>query len=222
MNSFTRHVLYRKQVFFQMCWKKRKFSFWRKSHCNMILLVLWGIIVFLFQKIWFLSSDGKWKIIFLKQYIEIWHFFDRWFFFLKIRYHETPNISPGLTRVIKQFLVCLYTGKSLYMEQLLSRDFYGCMCFLPPCLGPGTRSRIQFVLAAPIPNPQSVFTNLYPSDCIYRPWPIRIGNNKIQRVHIMLVFLFLLPSSFVTVKLDRIKTKCNLSKKQTNKQNWLL
>ena len=123
-------------------------------------------------------------------------------FLKKIRYHEIPNISPGLPRVINQFLVCLYTGESLYMKQLLGLETFTGTCVSWPLPWSWYRTRVQFVLAAPSPNPQSIFTNLYPSDCIYRLWLIRIGNNKIQRVHIMLVFLFLLPNSFVTVKLD--------------------
>ena len=63
--------------------------------------------------------------------------------------------------------------------------------------------------------------NLYlpgPSlQCIYRPWLIKIENSKSQWLHIVLLFLFLLPDSVVTVIVDRNKIKGHLSKKQVNK-----
>ena len=37
-----------------------------------------------------------------------------------------------------------------------------------------------------------------PSICIYQPWLIRIGNNKSQRLHIIILSSFLLSNSFVT------------------------
>ena len=41
----------------------------------MIFLVLWGkMIFFFFSKIWSYTLDGKWKMIFLKKYTEIWYF----------------------------------------------------------------------------------------------------------------------------------------------------
>ena len=55
----------------------------------------------------------------------------------------------------------------------------------------------QFVFTSP--GPQSVFVRPNPSICIYQTWLIRIGNNKSQRFHVMLLFLFLLSGSFVTV-----------------------
>ena len=55
----------------------------------------------------------------------------------------------------------------------------------------------QFVFTSP--GPQSVFLGPQPSICIYRPWLIRIGINKSQRLRIVLLFLFLESNSFVTV-----------------------
>ena len=44
-----------------------------------------------FPKIWSYSLDGKWKMIFLKKYLEIWYFlyiwYRRYFFFLQIWYY---------------------------------------------------------------------------------------------------------------------------------------
>ena len=59
------------------------------------------------------------------------------------------------------------------------------------------RLRSQFELT----GPQSKFllTGPQPSICIYRPWLIKVENNKNQRLHIMSLFLFLLFNSFVTV-----------------------
>ena len=51
---------------------------------------------------------------------------------------------------------------------------------------------------------------------IYRHWLIRTGNNKSQRLYTLLLFLVLLPNSFVTVIVDRSETKGNLGKKQMN------
>ena len=50
------------------------------------------------------------------------------------------------------------------------------------------------------------------------PWLITIGNNKSQRLHIMLLFLFLLSRTFVKVIVDRNETKDHLSKLTNNKQ----
>ena len=53
----------------------------KKSHCNMIFLLLsyfWGKEIpssIFFPKIWSYSLVGKWKMIFLKKYMEIWYFF---------------------------------------------------------------------------------------------------------------------------------------------------
>ena len=58
------------------------------------------------------------------------------------------------------------------------------------------RQRPQFVFSGP--SLQSVLTGPQPSICIYRVWLIRVGNNKIQRLHIMLLFIFLMFKSFVT------------------------
>ena len=60
-----------------------------------------------------------------------------------------------------------------------------------------------------------------PLICIYPPWLIRMGNNKSQSLDIMLLFLFLLFNSFVTVIIDRNETKGNLSKtKLTNTTDY--
>ena len=48
---------------------------------------------------------------------------------------------------------------------------------------------------------------------IYRHWLIKIGNNRSQMLHVMLLFLHFLSNSFVTVIVDRADTKGNLSKK---------
>ena len=68
------------------------------------------------------------------------------------------------------------------------------------------RPRLQFVYRGSSPQfvftslaPQSVFAGPQPTICIYRSWLIRIGNNKSQRLCIMLLLLFLLSNSFVTV-----------------------
>ena len=47
---------------------------------------------------------------------------------------------------------------------------------------------------------------------IYQPWLIRIERNKSQRLHKILLFLFLLSNSFVTVIVDKNETEGNLSK----------
>ena len=82
-----------------------------------------------------------------------------------------------------------------------------------PAPGPGPRPlfvfwqpKSQFVYRGPVPKfvftssgPQSVFVSPQPSICIYWPWLIRIRIIKSQRLHIMLLYLFLLSNSFVTV-----------------------
>ena len=61
--------------------------------------------------------------------------------------------------------------------------------------------------------PQFVFSGHRPTIRIYRSWLIIIGNNKIQRLHIMWLLLFLLSNSFITVIVERNETKGNLGKK---------
>ena len=56
--------------------------------------------------------------------------------------------------------------------------------------------RTQFAFSGR--GPQFLLIDIQPSICIYRPWLIRVGNNKSQRLHIMLLFLFLLCNFFVT------------------------
>ena len=89
-------------------------------------------------------------------------------FFLKVRYYETLNVRPGLTRVIKQFLVFLYTGGILNMGQLLCLEIFRdtCVSWPPaPALVPGSRPNMY--LPGPVPAlslylptsiPQFVFT----------------------------------------------------------------
>ena len=94
-------------------------------------------------------------------------------------------------------------------------QFLGYLCFLEP--GPGhsaslgPSSNLYLTTLAPIHISLS-----RPSIFIYRPWLIKIENNKSQRLYIMLLFLFLLSNSFVTVIPD-INEKSNLSEKQINR-----
>ena len=120
-------------------------------------------------------------------------------FFPKNMIPWISNINPGLTRVIEQFLVCLYTGESLYMRQLLCLKIFTGICVswplalalaLEPSSGPNLYLAGSALICMYRSGPKSVFTSLYLSICIYRPWLIRIGNNKSQRVHIMLVLFF--------------------------------
>ena len=78
------------------------------------------------------------------------------------------------------------------------------LCFLVPIFFWWHRPRFvhirpsfQFVFTSP--GPKSVFVCPQLTICIYQNWLIRIGNNKSQRFHIMLLFLFLQSNSFVTV-----------------------
>ena len=51
----------------------KRLSFQKKSHLNTIFLVYlerWGF----FSRKYIFSLDGKWKMIFLKKYMEIWYF----------------------------------------------------------------------------------------------------------------------------------------------------
>ena len=54
-----------------------------------------------------------------------------------------------------------------------------------------------------------VFTSAKLSICIYRPWLVRLENDKSQMLHKMLYF-FLLSNSFVTVIIDRNEAKCKI------------
>ena len=53
--------------------KKRR-SFQKKLHWNMIFLVLSEKMVFFPKKHDIFSFDGKWKMIFFKKYMEVWYF----------------------------------------------------------------------------------------------------------------------------------------------------
>ena len=79
----------------------------------------------------------------------------------------------------------------------------------------------------PLPRPQIVFTGPCPQFVFIGPRPsiriywhrlIRIGNNKSQRLH-MLLFLFLLSNFFATAIVDRKETKGNLSKNRLTGKN---
>ena len=74
-------------------------------------------------------------------------------------------------------------------------------------------------LPAPGPGPDSspnLYLTTWPPICIYRPWLIRIRNNKSKVAYNVAIFI-LLSNSFVTVIVDRNETKNNLSKNQVNK-----
>ena len=60
------------RYFFQM---PRKHGFSKKIVLEYDLSCISGKMVFLFRRIWhFFSFDGKWKMIFLKKYMDIWYF----------------------------------------------------------------------------------------------------------------------------------------------------
>ena len=71
---------------------------------------------------------------------------------------------------------------------------------------------LTWYLCFPDLRPQFVFSGPGPQGCIYRPWLIRIGNNKSQSLRVILLSLFLMSNSFVTVIVDRNETKSNFSK----------
>ena len=73
----------------------------------------------------------------------------------------------------------------------------GIYIFRPPAPIYIWQPRPQFVFSSP--GPQFVLTGPQPLIRICRPWLIKAGNNKSQGLHIMLLFLFLLSNSFVTV-----------------------
>ena len=75
---------------------------------------------------------------------------------------------------------------------------------------------ILFYHWPPSPGPNLYFPALL-SICVYRHWLIRTGNNKSQRLPILLLFLFWLSNSFVTVIVDRNETKDSSNKKQIHR-----
>ena len=82
------------------------------------------------------------------------------------------------------------------------------LCFLVPGHGPGPNCVWQpWPFSGP--SPEFVFTDIQSSICMYWAWLIRTGNNKSQRLHIMLLFLFL-----ITVIVYRYET----SKEQIKKK----
>ena len=92
-----------RKTIFSFCRRPEKMVFPKESCWNMIFLVLWGKMIFFFPKIWSCPLDGKWKMIFLKKYAEIYflqmfwkdglfkrdcagtwsflHYLERWYFF---------------------------------------------------------------------------------------------------------------------------------------------
>ena len=54
--------------------RPEKMVFPEKLHWNIIFVALSGKIIFLFSKIWSYTWDGKWKMVFLQKYTEIWYF----------------------------------------------------------------------------------------------------------------------------------------------------
>ena len=61
-----------RKTIFSFCRRPEKMVFPKESCWNMIFLVLWGKMIFFFPKIWSCLLDGKWKMIFLKKYTEIY------------------------------------------------------------------------------------------------------------------------------------------------------
>ena len=51
-----------------------KMIFPKKLYWNMIFLILWEKMAFIFPVNGIFFTDGKWKMIFLKKYMEIWCF----------------------------------------------------------------------------------------------------------------------------------------------------
>ena len=63
---------------------------------------------------------------------------------------------------------------------------------------PGPGPRLQLLFDGPSPN---LYLAARAANCIYQPGLVRIGNNKSESLHIMLLSLFL------TVIVDRNKAK---------------
>ena len=81
----------------------------------------------------------------------------------------------------------------------------GVFLFPGPSPGPGPQTLPQYIFDGPGRNLYLavLVLNLHlsafsPQFVFYRPWLVREGNNKGQRLHIKLIFLFSLSNSFVT------------------------
>ena len=62
------------KTIFSFSGRLEKMVLLKKLLWNMIFLVLSGKVIFLFLKIWSYTLDGKWTMIFLKKYMEVWFF----------------------------------------------------------------------------------------------------------------------------------------------------
>ena len=122
----------------------------------------------------------------------------------RISIHNSKSFSEILNRICLVIQVKKEIS-DLYFSNQTRFHLKGCLCFQAPSPDPGLL--LQFVFTGS--GSQFVFTGTRPSIRIYLPWLIRIGNtcNKSQRLHIMLLFLFLLSNFFVTLIVDRNKTK---------------
>ena len=98
--DYSRNCTKNHIFFFRTSWKD---GLSKKLRWNIIILVLSGKMIFIFPKIWSYTLDGKWKMIFLKKYTEIYflqafwkyglskrcragtwsflHYLERWYFF---------------------------------------------------------------------------------------------------------------------------------------------
>ena len=80
----TKNHIFFLQMFCKDC-------FFKISHWKYDLSCIIREYGIFFPKIWSYSLDGKWKMIFLKKYLEIWYFlyiwYRRYFFFLQIWYY---------------------------------------------------------------------------------------------------------------------------------------
>ena len=92
----------------------KRCSFQIKSHWNMIFLVLSERWYFVFTRKYDLFSlDGKWKVIFLKKYIEIWYFL---------------YICINVTKMILHF--CQKKSKTIFpRENTLKGDWHSRLTF---------------------------------------------------------------------------------------------
>ena len=110
----------------------------KKSHCNMIFLLLsyfWGkeipSSISFFPKIWSYSLVGKWKMIFLKKYMEIWYFLQM---FWKNSLFKKIVLEYDLSRIIRKHDISFSRKYIFYIDgkwkMIFLKKYMEIWCFL--------------------------------------------------------------------------------------------
>ena len=119
-------MLTARKTIFSSCKCSENIVFSKKNTGIWSVVLSWKM-VFVFPRIWSYSLDGKWKMFFLKKYVEIWYFlyiWYRWYFFF-LQYDITPlSIKQRWFSPENVHLKIIFPGKSKKMIFIPENCFF--------------------------------------------------------------------------------------------------